>query len=263
MKYSGMLELLREKRPLVHHITNYVTVNDCANITLCIGASPVMSHAWDEVEEMVGHAGALVLNIGTLDQYQEKSMLLAGRAANKNEIPVVVDPVGVGATRYRTDFIIRLMKELKISVIKGNPGEIGVLAGADAMVRGVDSGDVGGDLFQIVQNFSKETGITVVVSGATDIVSDGHRVISIGNGHELMGRISGTGCMATSIIASFAAVEQDMTKAASAALAAFGIAGEQAASRSHGPGSFKSTLFDQLSSLTPPVLARDAKITGH
>ncbi len=260
MKYSAMLELIRQNKPLVHHITNYVTVNDCANITLCIGASPVMSYAWEEVEEMVGHAGALVLNIGTLDPYQAKSMLLAGHAANKFDIPVIVDPVGTGATRYRTDFMSRLVAEIRISVIKGNAGEIGMLAGADAHVRGVDSGDVKGDLRGIAQDFALKTGITTVISGPTDIVSDGSRVITVENGHPMMGRISGTGCMLTSIIASFAAVQRDMAEASTASLAAFGIAGELAAANTSGFGSFKTALFDYLSLLTPAELARDAKI---
>ncbi len=255
-----MLESIRQNKPLIHHITNYVTVNDCANITLCIGASPVMSHAWEEVEEMVSHAGALVLNIGTLDSYQGKSMLLAGRAANDLGIPIVVDPVGTGATRYRTDFMSCLIAELQISVIKGNAGEIGMLAGADAQVRGVDSGDVKGDLRGIARDFALETGITIVISGTTDIVSNGNRVIAVENGHPMMGRISGTGCMATSIIASFAAVQRDMAEASAASLAAFGIAGERAAANPSGPGSFKTALFDHLSLLTPAELARDAKI---
>ncbi|MEI7434225.1 MAG: hydroxyethylthiazole kinase [Methanomicrobiales archaeon] len=259
MKYSAMLELLRQNQPLVHHITNYVTVNDCANITLCIGASPVMSHALEEVEEMVSHAGALVLNIGTLDPDQAKSMLLAGHAANKLDIPVIVDPVGTGATRYRTHFMSHLIDELQISIIKGNAGEIGMLAGADAHVKGVDSGDVKGDLCNIAQIFALKTGITTVISGPTDIVSDGSQVITVENGHPMMGRISGTGCMLTSIIASFAAIERDMAETSAASLAAFGIAGERAASNTSGPGSFKTALFDQLSLLTPDELARNAK----
>ena len=260
MKLSAMLGSIRQNKPLIHHITNYVTVNDCANITLCIGASPVMSHALEEVEEMVGHAGALVLNIGTLDQSQAASMLLAGHAANNLDIPVIVDPVGAGATRYRTDFMQRLIEELQISVMKGNAGEIGVLAGADAQVRGVDSGDVNGDLYRITQNFALESGITIVMSGATDIVSNGRQIIAIENGHPMMGRISGTGCMATSIIASFVAVQRNTAEASAAALAAFGIAGERAAAGTSGPGTFKSALFDQLSRLTPVELGTNAMI---
>jgi len=260
IKYATMLESVRQTKPLVHHITNYVTVNDCANITLCIGASPVMSHAQEEVEEMVSHAGALVLNIGTLDPYQAESMLLAGHAANDGGIPVIVDPVGAGATRYRTDFMSHMINEMQISVIKGNAGEIGVLAGADAGVRGVDSGEVKGNLSTIAHDFALETGIITVISGATDIVSNGRHIITIENGHPMMGRISGTGCMATSIIASFASVHQDLAEASAVSLAAFGIAGEHAGAISTGPGSFKTLLFDQLSALTPAELARDAKI---
>lgn len=260
IKHSAVLESLRHKKPLVHHITNYVTVNDCANITLSIGASPVMSHAWEEVEEMVSHADALVLNIGTLDHYQEKSMLLAGHAANSRDIPVIVDPVGTGATRYRTDFMSRLIGELQISVIKGNAGEIGTLAGADARVRGVDAGNVRGDLITIAQDFALETGISIAISGAMDIVSDGSKVLIVENGHSMMGRISGTGCMATSIIGSFAAVHRDMAEASAISLAAFGIAGERAAACCSAPGSFKTALFDHLALLTPEELARNAKI---
>ncbi|MEI6840711.1 MAG: hydroxyethylthiazole kinase [Methanomicrobiales archaeon] len=260
MKLSAMLGLIRQNKPLIHHITNYVTVNDCANITLCIGASPVMSHALEEVEEMVGHAGALVLNIGTLDSSQAASMLLAGHAANNLNIPVIVDPVGAGATRYRTNFVQRLIEELQISVMKGNAGEIGVLAGADAHVRGVDSGDVNGNLPSIAQNFAHESGITIIMTGATDIVSNGRQIITIENGHPMMGRISGTGCMATSVIASFVAVSRNTAEASAAALAAFGIAGERAAAGTSGPGTFKSALFDQLSHLTPAELGTDAKI---
>ena len=260
MKLSAMLGLIRQNKPLIHHITNYVTVNDCANITLCIGASPVMSHALEEVEEMVGHAGALVLNIGTLDSSQATSMLLAGHAANNLNIPVIVDPVGAGATRYRTNFVQRLIEELQISVMKGNAGEIGVLAGADAHVRGVDSGDVNGNLPRIAQNFALESGITIIMTGATDIVSNGRQIITIENGHPMMGRISGTGCMATSVIASFVAVSRNTAEASAAALAAFGIAGERAAAGTSGPGTFKSALFDQLSHLTPAELGTDAKI---
>lgn len=260
MKLSAMLESIRQNKPLIHHITNYVTINDCANISLCIGASPVMSHAWEEVEEMAGHAAALVLNIGTLDPYQEKSMLLAGHAANDHNVPIIVDPVGTGATRYRTNFMSRLIDELQISVIKGNAGEIGVLAGADAHVRGVDSGDVSGNLPRIARDFSLETGITIVMSGATDIVSNGRKIFAIENGHPMMGRISGTGCMATSIIASFVATQRDMAEASAASLAAFGIAGERAGANTTGPGSFKNVLFDQVALLTPADLAHEAKI---
>ncbi|MDD1720258.1 MAG: hydroxyethylthiazole kinase, partial [Methanoregulaceae archaeon] len=224
--FSDIIGAVREKRPLVHHITNYVTVNDCANVTLCIGAAPVMSHAPADIGEMLRHAGALVLNIGTLDPVQVKAMLLAGRTANNLGIPVVLDPVGAGATRYRTDTAVQLMEKIEISVLKGNAGEIGVLAGAEAGVRGVDSLGVAGDPVEITRGFARQTGMTVVMSGPEDVVSDGTHTLLIGNGHSLMGSISGTGCMAASLIGACSAVFPDRVTASGAALAAFGIAGE-------------------------------------
>ncbi|MDR3238203.1 MAG: hydroxyethylthiazole kinase, partial [Spirochaetia bacterium] len=138
-KYAAIVDTVRAKTPLVHQITNYVTVNDCANILICVGASPVMSHAMRDVVDMVNIADALVLNIGTLDEEQIKAMFAAGKAAAKRGIPIVLDPVGTGATPYRTQTAALIMKELPVSIIKGNAGEIGTLAGEDALVRGVDS----------------------------------------------------------------------------------------------------------------------------
>jgi hydroxyethylthiazole kinase len=257
---SDAFMTLRSKRPLVHHITNYVTVNDCANITLCIGAAPVMADAPEEVAEMVSMSGSLVLNIGTLNARQVESMLLAGRKANDLGIPIVLDPVGAGATRYRTETAHRLMDQLDISIIKGNAGEIGVMAGTGGVVRGVDSGGITGEPSVIVRELARSSGSVVIISGPTDIVSDGNRTYMIDNGHVMMGNISGTGCMATSIVAAFAAVTKDLAVGSVAALAAFGIAGENAAKRSSEPYSFKVGLFDETASLTPEVLASRSKV---
>jgi hydroxyethylthiazole kinase len=257
---SDLFTRVREKRPLVHHITNYVTVNDCANITISAGASPVMADAHEEVCEMVTFAGALVLNIGTLNRGQIESMILAGGMANDRKIPVILDPVGAGATRFRTDTALRLLDELKVTILKGNAGEIGVLAGAEAQVRGVDSYGVTGDLVKIAQHFAKRAGMTVVVSGATDIVTDGRRILLVENGHPMMGSISGTGCMAASVTGAFAAVTDDPVMASAAALAAFGIAGEKAAAGARGPYSFKTALFDEMAALRPEDLASGARI---
>jgi hydroxyethylthiazole kinase len=257
---SEAFTLLRNKRPLVHHITNYVTVNDCANITLCIGGAPVMADAAEEVEEMVAMAGALVLNIGTLNDRQVKSMLLAGRRANELGIPIVLDPVGAGATRYRTETARSLMDQLDIAIIKGNAGEIGVLAGTGGIVRGVDSGGVTGDPDVITRELARSSGSVVIMSGETDIVSDGKQTYRVSNGHQMMGRLSGTGCMATSIVAAFAAVSREMTVASVAALASFGIAGENASRKAYSPFSFKVALFDETSSLTPETLADRSKV---
>jgi hydroxyethylthiazole kinase len=258
---SELLTRVRMKRPLVHHITNYVTVNDCANITIAAGAAPVMADAPEEVCEMVTCAGALVLNIGTLNKGQIESMLLAGGMANDRQIPVILDPVGAGATCYRTKSAQRLLDELKITILKGNAGEIGILAGAEAHVKGVDSHGVTGNLEKIARNFGKRAGMTVVVSGATDIVTDGRRILLVENGHPMMGGISGTGCMAASVIGAFVSVTEDPVIASAAALAAFGLAGEKAAAFARGPGSFKTALFDEMAALKPGDLASGARIT--
>jgi hydroxyethylthiazole kinase len=254
---------LKAKHPLVHHITNYVTVNDCANITLCIGGSPVMADAAEEVAEMVSMANALVLNIGTLNERQVSSMLLAGKKANELGIPIILDPVGVGATTYRTQTADRLMDQLGVSIIKGNAGEIGILAGTGGIVRGVDSGGVAGDPVDITSRLARMAGCIVVMSGATDIVSNGKDTYLVSNGHQLMGKLSGTGCMATSIVAAFAAASKDFTMSTVAALAAFGIAGEKAARRAYAPYSFKVTLFDEVASLTPEDLVVRSKVRSE
>ncbi|MFA4825431.1 MAG: hydroxyethylthiazole kinase [Methanoregula sp.] len=257
---SDLFARVRKNRPLVHHITNYVTVNDCANITICAGGAPIMADAIEEVAEMTGIVNALVLNIGTLNKLQVESMLAAGRKANERKIPIILDPVGAGATRFRTDTARRLLSELEITILKGNAGEIGILAGAEGKVRGVDSAGLAGDPVAIAKDFAQSAGITVVVSGASDIVTDGKRVLLVENGHPMMGGISGTGCMAASVTGAFAAESKDPVLAAAAALAAFGIAGERAAAGARGPYSFKVALFDELSGLKPAALQSEAKI---
>jgi len=255
-----LLEKLRKERPMVHHITNYVTVNDCANITMCIGAAPVMAHSKDEVAEMVGMAGALVLNIGTLDASQIDSMLIAGKRANELKIPIVLDPVGAGATRLRTESAQRLIHELRIAVLKGNAGEVATLAGEKAKVRGVDSIGVERDPVHIAPDLAVALGTTVAITGATDVVSDGKHTVLVKNGHQLMGSFSGSGCMAASICGAFAAVSSDRLRGSVAALVAFGIAGENAARKSKAPYSFKAALFDAVSSLTPAEVAKKARV---
>ncbi|OPY35705.1 MAG: Hydroxyethylthiazole kinase [Methanoregula sp. PtaU1.Bin051] len=257
---AGLLNEVRNRRPLVHHITNSVTINDCANITLAIGGAPVMAEAIEEVNEMAALADALVLNIGTLSRSQVLSMLEAGHAANRRGIPIILDPVGAGATSMRTDSARMLLEDLKIAVLKGNAGEIGILAGADATVRGVDSEKLNGDAVAIAQDFARQAGIVVAVSGQTDIVTDGRRTVFVENGHPMMGRMSGTGCMAASMTGAFAAVTKDHVAATAAALAAFGIAGERAAAHASGPYSFRIALVDGVSALIPDDLGKMAKI---
>ncbi len=257
---SRLFGKVRANRPLVHHITNYVTVNDCANITLCAGAAPVMAHSRNETAEMVAMAGALVLNIGTLDTRQVEQMLFAGKKANSLGVPVVLDPVGAGATKYRTKTALRLLKDLEVAVLKGNGGEIASLAGAQGRVRGVDSDGFEGRPELIVREFAGRTGTVVAMTGPTDFVSDGKRTLRVDNGHPLMGRFSGSGCMAASVAGAFAAVGKDRVNTTAAALAAFGVAGEKAAVRYTTPYGVRQAIFDELFTLTAEELADRARV---
>jgi hydroxyethylthiazole kinase len=258
---AGLLAAVREQRPLVHHITNSVTINDCANITICAGAAPVMAEAPEEVAAMVAAAGALVLNIGTLSRGQVEAMLISGRRANELGIPVILDPVGAGATEFRTATVRRLLDSLDIAILKGNAGEIGVLAGTGGSVRGVDSGGVAGDPVETARECARATGTVVAMTGAVDVVADARRVFLVRNGNPAMDRLSGTGCMAASVTAAFAAVADDYAVASAAALAAFGRAGERAAAGGvAGPYTFRTALFDELAGLTPDDLVVHARI---
>ena len=259
---AGLLAAVRSHRPLVHHITNSVTINDCANITISAGAAPVMAEAPEEVAEMVSAAGALVLNIGTLSQGQVDAMLIAGRRANVLGIPVILDPVGAGATRFRTETAWRLLDSLDVAVLKGNAGEIGVLAGTGGSVRGVDSGGIAGDPVETVRECARATGTVVAMTGPVDVVAEDRRVFLVGNGNPMMDRLSGTGCMAASVTGAFAAIADDYAVSSAAALAAFGLAGERAAAGARGPHSFRTALFDELSVLTPGDLAEHARLEG-
>lgn len=259
---ASLLAAVRSHRPLVHHITNSVTINDCANITISVGAAPVMAEAPEEVAEMVSAAGALVLNIGTLSQGQVDAMLIAGRRANVLGIPVILDPVGAGATRFRTETAWRLLDSLDVAVLKGNAGEIGVLAGTGGSVRGVDSGGIAGDPVETVRECARATGTVVAMTGPVDVVADKRRVFQVGNGNPMMDHLSGTGCMAASVTGAFAAVADDYVVTTAAALAAFGLAGERAAAGARGPYSFRTALFDELSVLTPGDLAEHARVEG-
>jgi hydroxyethylthiazole kinase len=257
------LRLLRKRRPLVHQITNYVVMNETANVTLALGALPVMAHAREEVEEMVALAGALVLNIGTLSPHWVEAMLVAGRAANERGVPVVLDPVGAGATSYRTETARRLLDEVKIAVLRGNQGEVATLVGMQAEVRGVESIEVGGEAADLARAAARNLGIVVSVTGPVDHISDGERVLAVANGHELLAAVSGTGCMSTAITGSFLAVKpQAALEAASEALAAFGVAGEDAARDAKGPGTFHAGLYDALAALDPATLDGRANISG-
>jgi hydroxyethylthiazole kinase len=258
---GATLASLREAKPLVHQITNYVVMNETANATLALGALPVMAHAREEVEEMVGLASALVLNIGTLSEDWIEAMLLAGRAANERGVPIVLDPVGAGATRYRTDTARRLLDELEIAVVRGNAGEVATLVGVEAEVRGVESMGDAADVAELARQATRALGIVAAVTGPVDHVSEGDQVIGVANGHELLGAVSGTGCMATAITGCFLAVKPDTPlEAAAEALVAFGVAGEDAAKDARGPGTFHAGLYDALAGLDPDTLDSRAKL---
>ena len=242
------LDRIRERTPLIHNITNFVVMNDTANVLLAFGASPVMAHAVEEVREMVAYAGALVLNIGTLEDSWIEAMLIAGEEANARGIPVVFDPVGVGATTLRTTTTERIRLGVRVAVVRGNAAELAAIAGMEARIRGVDS-VASGDPASAARLAAVRFGGTAVVSGAVDYVSDGSRVAEIHNGHPLMGRITGSGCMATATVGAFLAVEIDPFLAATEAMIAFGIAGELASERSGGPGTFRAQLMDAVAAL--------------
>jgi hydroxyethylthiazole kinase len=252
------LGTLRGSKPLVHQITNYVVMNETANATLGLGALPVMAHAVQEVEEMASVASALVLNIGTLSDAWVEAMLLAGRAANRAGVPVVLDPVGAGATTYRTETARRLLDELELAVVRGNSAEIATLAGREAEIRGVEAVGAGGGP-ELAREASRALGCVAAVTGPVDHVSDGERSVAISNGHELLGSVTGTGCMATAITGCFLAVQADPLQAAAEALVAFGVAGEDAAEDAKGPGSFHVALYDALAALDPDTIDGRAK----
>jgi hydroxyethylthiazole kinase len=258
---GATLRLIRERKPLVHQITNFVVMNETANATLALGALPVMSHAREEVEEMVALAGALVINIGTLAPHWVDAMLLAGAAASNNRTPVVLDPVGAGATRFRTDTAKRILDEVDVTVLRGNAGEVATLVGVQAEVRGVESIGAGGDAGDLARDAARTLGVVASVTGAIDHVSDGEQVVAVANGHPLLAAITGTGCMSSAMTGCFlAAKPEEPLEAAAEALVAFGVAGEDAALDAKGPGTFHANLYDALAALDPDTLTARARL---
>jgi hydroxyethylthiazole kinase len=244
------LESIRESKPLVHHITNWVTIYDCANITRAFGALPIMAHAPEECADMTGISTVFVLNIGTLTTELIDAMILSAKAANENNMPVVLDAVGVGATKFRDEMAAKILDSVRVDIIKGNYSEIAKLAGENAITRGVEATSIEADPKKLAKEFAKARSCVVVMTGVEDIISDGEKTFVVKNGHELMGSIVGTGCMAASIIGSFAGVNSDFCEAAKDALCYFGIAGQLAAQKSAGPGTFKMYLYDEVYNLS-------------
>ena len=263
-KISANLSAVKEKSPLIHHITNYVTVNDCANIVLAIGGSPVMADDLEEVAEMVSFASALVLNIGTLNSRTIDSMMVAGLRAKELGVPVILDPVGVGATKLRTNTAEKLIRELKPDVIRGNMSEIMVLAGQNVAIKGVDSiADEHGSAI-IARKLASKLSCIIAITGKTDVVSDGRQVCLLDNGHRILSDVTGTGCMTTSLVGTFCGVTKDYYTAAIAGIISMGLAGEMAQASLHhgeGIGTFRVRLLDSIYNLTPEILAREGKIS--
>jgi hydroxyethylthiazole kinase len=253
------LDRIRRQTPLVHNITNFVVMNDTANVLLAIGASPVMAHAIDEVRDMVAHAGALVLNIGTLDEAWVESMLAAGTEANRRGVPVVLDPVGAGATPLRTSSVERILDSVRLALVRGNAGELSAIAGLAGQVRGVDSVAASAPE-AAARKVAARTGGAAVASGAIDYAADAARAAEIRNGDPMMGRITGSGCMATALCGAFLAVEPDPFLAGVEAMIAFGIAGELAARISSGPGTFRANLIDAVANLDRAAIQERTRV---
>ena len=260
-KTAENLRKIRASKPLIHNITNFVVMNFTANVLLATGASPVMAHAENEVEEMVGFAGALVLNIGTLTDIWVESMLKAGRRATELGKPIVLDPVGAGATALRTAAAQKILAATKVSVVRGNASEILALGDRKKAGKGVDALHSVEDAGAIAVDLARTLQTTLAITGPVDLVTDGERVVEIANGHRLMPTITGTGCAATAIIGAFLAVDPDPVSAAATALAFFGIAGKKAGVMAGGPGTFMIQLLDALYTLTPEDVQQRCLIT--
>lgn len=264
-KISDSLIAVKNKKPLVHHITNYVTVNDCANITLALGASPVMADDIGEVEEMVSLASSLVLNIGTLNFRSIESMIAAGRQAEKCGIPIIFDPVGVGATNLRTAVAKRIIEEVRPSVIRGNMSEMKILAGLVTGIKGVDSTASEEDGEQVARQLSQKFDCVIAITGKQDIIARNDRISFIDNGHAVLSQVTGTGCMATSLIASFCGATDDWFIGAAAGIMTMGLAGELAQrslQAGEGIGTFKMRLFDFVWTMTPDAIRKGGSITN-
>ncbi|MDF2859249.1 MAG: hydroxyethylthiazole kinase [Neobacillus sp.] len=247
-----ILQRVREENPLVHNITNVVVTNFTANGLLSLGASPVMAYAAQEVADMARISKSLVLNIGTLNPQTVETMILAGKAANHADIPVVFDPVGAGATTYRTETAQMIMAEMKISVIRGNASEIANVTGQNWSMKGVDAGEAKGNIVELAIAAAKNLHSLVVITGKEDVVTDGETTYVVGNGHPILTKVTGTGCLLSSVIGAFVGVEKNLLAASVAALSYYGIAAEKAVKTTaeRGPGSFQIEFLNQLSKVS-------------
>ena len=251
---SAAIAAVRTKSPLVHSITNYVVMNNSANALLSIGASPVMAHWKDEMEEMTAIAGALVINIGTLDTEWIEGMKAAGLAASRRGTPIVLDPVGAGATSQRTNAAWEIINLCHPTIIRGNGSEIMALVDANVKSKGVDSSASSDDALSAAKKLAADTGAVVVISGETDYITNGTEVYTVEGGNPIMTSVTGMGCTATALVGAFAAVESDPMVAATAAMAVMSLAGERAAVNARGNGSMQMHFLDELYNLTSETL---------
>lgn len=268
--FRNMLENVRANCPLIHNITNYVTVNDCANIVIACGASPIMADDREEAAEITTICSGLNINIGTLNSRTIESMLIAGKRANQLGHPVVLDPVGAGASKLRTETAMKLLEEVKFTVIRGNISEIRTLASGSGTTKGVDA-DVADKVTEenlneaaaFAKAFAEKTGAVAAITGAIDIVADGETAYCIRNGHPMMSAITGTGCQLSAMTAAFVTANPEYPlKAAAAAVSAMGLAGEIAHARlseMDGNATYRNYIIDAIYHMTPEELERGAK----
>ena len=268
--FQNVFANVRAKSPLVHNITNYVTVNDCANMVLACGASPIMADDAAEVEDITTLCAGLNINIGTLNSRTIPSMLLAGRTAKKLGRPVVLDPVGAGASHLRTETALQLLREIKPTVIRGNISEIRTLAAGSGTTKGVDADTADkvtdetlDSAVAFAKAFASRTGAVVAVTGAIDIVTDGEKAYCIRNGHPMMSTVTGTGCQLSALTAAFCAANPDnILEATAAAVCAMGLAGEIAHSRLtklDGSATYRNYIIDAIYNMTPEQLEEGAR----
>ena len=259
---TALIEKARTTKPLVHHITNYVSVNDCANITLAIGGSPIMADAIEEIADIVGISSSVVLNIGTLNTTTLKSMIAAGKKANELDIPVIFDPVGAGASTFRNKAVEDILKEIKPAIIKGNISEICYIAGFKPHTRGVDASPNNLEYTEIksmIEDLARKFNCVIAVTGTIDFVSNGNKTISIKNGHSMLSQLTGTGCMCSSLIGVLSSMNKTKVfESTVTAMLSMGIAGEIAFENEgkNGSGSFHTALINAIGLMNTDMIVR-------
>lgn len=259
--FAKVISEIREKKPIVYQITNTVTINDCANITLAIGASPIMSFCEEELEDVLSFASALVINIGTMDKNMRKIVVKAGKIANRLGKPVVLDPVGAGATQARKELVEKLLKKVKFAVIKGNVAEIKAIYGMkNENNRGVDSVESSENIEEVAKELAKKYNCVIAATGKVDIVTDGEKVAKIENGDAVLGSVTGTGCMTGALIGSACGADEDYFAGAVCGITTMGIAGENAKSVGEGSGTFRRVIMDSVYNMSEESFLESAKI---